>query len=65
MESDDAKDDEPAVVLVPELPELGTELPNTAPTDDAVVAPVGEDWLDSTIVKETKLLWEVDVDAVV
>ena len=42
----DATDDEPAVVLEPEVPELRIELPDlldTAPTDDAVVAFVGED----------------------
>ena len=54
-----------AVVVEPEVPKLLAELPDTAPRDDAVVAPVGEDWLDSTVVKEKKLLCDAAVDAVV
>lgn len=54
-----------AVVLEPEVPELLADLPDTAPRDDAVVATVGEDWLDTTVVKEKNLFCDTAVDTVV
>lgn len=42
-EPNNAKDDKPAIKLDPEPPEFCTELPDPAPTNDAVVAPMGED----------------------